>query len=108
MASKDVSDATFEADVIQAQHPVLVDYWAEWCAPCKKIHVTLDEIAATELGERLEIVKMNVDENPHTAARYGVLGLPTLTIFKGGEPVRSISGAKSKSDLVKFIEDALV
>jgi thioredoxin 1 len=107
MPSKDVTDATFDADVLQAPRPVLVDYWAEWCAPCRKIHVLLDEIAATELGERIEIVKLNIDENPHHAAKYGVLGLPTLTVFKDGEPVRSISGARTRTDLVKFIEEAI-
>jgi thioredoxin 1 len=84
-----------------------VDFWAEWCTPCRKIHQLLDDIAATELGERVEIVKMNIDENPQTAAKYGVLSLPTLTIFKDGEPVRSVSGAKPRSDLVRFIEEAI-
>ena len=104
MATKDVTDATFAADVLQASHPVLVDFWAEWCVPCRKIHTLLDEIAGSELGSKVEIVKMNVDDNPQTALQYGVLGLPTLTIFKDGQPVGSVTGAKPKSELVRFIE----
>jgi len=107
MPTKDVTDSTFPADVLGASRPVLVDFWAEWCAPCRKIHVLLDEISATELGERVEIVKMNIDENPQTAAKYSVMSLPTLTIFKGGEPVGSISGARPRADLVRFIEEAI-
>ncbi|HEY7224845.1 MAG TPA: thioredoxin [Micromonosporaceae bacterium] len=106
MATKDVTDATFAADVLQAPRPVLVDFWAEWCIPCRKIHSLLDEIAETELGEKIEIVKMNVDHNPDTAVQYGVLGLPTLTIFKDGQPVGSVTGARPKSELVRFIESA--
>jgi thioredoxin 1 len=107
MPTKDVTDSTFSADVLGASRPVLVDFWAEWCAPCRKIHVLIDEIGASELGERVEIVKMNIDENPQTAAKYGVMSLPTLTIFKDGEPVSSVSGAKPRGDLVRFIEAAI-
>jgi thioredoxin 1 len=106
MPAKEVTDATFDTDVLTAGRPVLVDFWAEWCMPCKKIHAVLDEIAGTELGQRIEIVKMNIDDNSTTAMRYQVMSLPTLTIFKNGEPVASV-GAKSKSEIIQFIEDAL-
>ncbi len=104
--AKNVTDASFDEDVLRASHPVLVDFWAEWCAPCRKIDALLTEIGA-EMSDRIEIVKLNIDENPEVPLKYGVLGLPTLTIFKGGEPVQSVSGAKPRSDLVRFIESAI-
>ena len=106
MTIKDVTDATFAAEVLSAPRPVLVDFWAEWCMPCRKIHVMLDEIAGTELGEKVTIVKMNIDENPNTSLKYQVMSLPTLTIFKNGEPVGSV-GAKPKTELIRFIESAV-
>jgi thioredoxin 1 len=106
MPAKEVTDASFATDVLAAPRPVLVDFWAEWCMPCRKIHTVLDEIAATELGQRIDIVKMNIDDNSETAMRYQVMSLPTLTIFKNGEPVASI-GARSKSEIIQFIESAL-
>ena len=106
MAGKDVTDATFSSDVLQASRPVLVDFWAEWCAPCRKIEPLLKEIAG-EMGDRIEIVRLNIDDNPQTAMNYRVMTVPTLTIFRGGEPVPSVAGAKSKSDLVRFIESAI-
>ena len=106
MPAKDVTDATFATDVLAASRPVLVDFWAEWCAPCRKIHAVLDEIAGTELGQKIEIVKMNIDENSETALRYQVMSLPTLTIFKNGEAVASI-GAKPKSEIIQFIESTV-
>ena len=103
---KAVTDATFVQDVLQSQTPVLVDFWAEWCSPCRKIEPILNELA-TELAGRVEFVKLNIDENPETAMAYRVMSIPTLTIFKGGQPVQSLAGAKPKSDLLRFIESAI-
>ena len=105
-AGKTVTDATFVSDVLQSDKPVLVDFWAEWCAPCKKVDPLLVEIAR-ELGDQVEIVQLNIDENPETTRAYRVMSVPTLTIFKGGEPVNSVTGAKPKSVLKNFIESAL-
>ncbi|GAA0450974.1 thioredoxin [Paractinoplanes deccanensis] len=105
-AGKAVSDATFVSDVLQSDKPVLVDFWAEWCAPCKKVDPLLNEIA-TEMGDKVQIVSINIDENPETTRAYRVMSVPTLTIFKGGEAVNSVTGAKPKSALVNFIESAL-
>jgi thioredoxin len=104
--AKSVTDATFVRDVLQSDKPVLVDFWAEWCMPCRKVDPLLAEIA-TEMAEQVEIVKLNIDENPETAMAYRVMSVPTLTIFKGGQPVQSLAGAKPKGDLVRFIESAI-
>jgi thioredoxin 1 len=105
-AGKAVTDASFVSDVLQSDKPVLVDFWADWCMPCKKVDPLLNEIA-TEMGDKVQIVSINIDENPETTRAYRVMSVPTLTIFKGGEPVNSVTGAKPKSALVNFIESAL-
>lgn len=105
-AGKAVTDATFTSDVLQSDRVVLVDFWAEWCMPCKKVDPLLTEIA-NEMGDRVEIVSLNIDENPETTRAYRVMSVPTLTLFKGGEPINSVTGAKPKSALVNFIESAL-
>ncbi|MDG4834738.1 thioredoxin [Solwaraspora sp. WMMD1047] len=101
-----VTDASFVSDVLQSDKPVLVDFWAEWCTPCRKVEPLLEEISR-EMGDKVRIVKLNIDENPETARTYRVMSVPTLTVFKGGEPVQSVAGARPKSDLVKLIESAL-
>ncbi|HEX5540931.1 MAG TPA: thioredoxin [Micromonospora sp.] len=103
---KSVTDASFTSDVLQSDKPVLVDFWAEWCAPCRKIQPLLEEIAG-EMSDKVSIVKLNIDENPETARAYRVMSVPTLTVFKGGVPVQSVAGARPKGDLVKLIESAL-
>lgn len=103
---KHVSDASFDADVLQADGPVLVDYWAAWCGPCKMIAPLLDQ-AATEFQGRVTIAKLNVDENPNTAARYQVRGIPTLMLFKQGQVAATKVGALSKSQLSAFLNESL-
>jgi len=103
---KPVSDASFDADVIQSGQPVLVDYWAPWCGPCKMIAPMLEEVA-TQYAGRLVIVKLNVDDNPDTAAKYGIRGIPTLMLFKSGQAVATKVGALSKSQLTAFLDEAL-
>jgi thioredoxin 1 len=100
---KHVTDATFEAEVLKAAGPVLVDYWAEWCGPCKMIAPVLDDIA-TEYDGKLTIAKLNIDENQETPAKHGVRGIPTLMLFKDGEVAATKVGALSKSQLAAFID----
>ncbi|MFN4328719.1 MAG: thioredoxin TrxA [Limnobacter sp.] len=103
---KHVSDDTFESEVLNAQGPVLVDYWAEWCGPCKMIAPILDELAGTYNG-KVQIAKMNVDENSATPAKYGIRGIPTLMLFKNGTVAATKVGALSKSQLAAFIDSQL-
>ena len=103
---KHISDSSFEADVLKSSQPVLVDYWAEWCGPCKMIAPILDEIA-TEYGERLKVAKLNIDENPHTPPKFGIRGIPTLMLFKNGELAATKVGALSKAQLTAFIDQQL-
>jgi len=103
---KHVTDASFSAEVLQSDKPVLVDYWAEWCGPCKMIAPVLDELSSTYEG-RLQIAKMNVDENREVPAQYGIRGIPTLQLWKNGELVRSLVGAKPKAELAAFLDQHL-
>lgn len=103
---KHISDASFEADVIQAGKPVLVDYWADWCGPCKMIAPILDEVSAT-YQDKLQIAKMNVDENREIPAKFGIRGIPTLMIFKNGQLAATKVGALSKAQLTAFIDGNL-
>ncbi len=103
---KHITDASFDADVLKATQPVLVDYWAEWCGPCKMIAPILDEVAKDYDG-RLNIAKMNVDQNREVPAKFGIRGIPTLMIFKGGQLAATKVGALSKAQLTAFINDNL-
>jgi thioredoxin 1 len=100
------SDDSFETDVLKASGPVLVDYWAEWCGPCKQIGPALEEIAA-EMGERVTVVKLNIDENPMTPGRYGVRGIPTLMVFKDGKVAATKVGAMPKSKIVEWLNESV-
>jgi thioredoxin 1 len=103
---KHISDASFESDVLQADKPVLVDYWAEWCGPCKMIAPILDEVSQT-YKDKLQIAKMNVDENRDVPAKFGIRGIPTLMLFKGGQLAATKVGAMSKAQLTAFIDQQL-
>src|SRR6201992_3081506 len=106
MAVGKVSDANFEAEVLKAQGPVVVDFWAEWCGPCKMIAPALDEISE-QMGGKLTIAKLNIDENPNTPTKYGGQAIPTLILFKNGQAAAKKLGALPKGKLVEWIQSAL-
>lgn len=103
---QEVSDATFDAEVLQSSTPVLIDFWAPWCGPCRAIAPIVDELA-TEYAGKLKVVKMNVDDNPNTPGRYGVRGIPNLILFRGGQVSDQIVGAVPRAQLVKAIDSVL-
>ena len=103
MATHPTTDASFEEDVLKSDGPVVVDFWAEWCGPCKMIGPALEEISE-EMGEKIRVIKLNIDENPSTPAKYGVRGIPTLMIFNGGEVQSTQVGANPKGRITEWIE----
>jgi thioredoxin 1 len=106
MATQSVSDSDFETQVLQSSTPVLVDFWAEWCGPCKMIGPSLEEISE-ELGDQVRILKLNIDDHPDTPAKYGVRGIPTMILFKDGAVADTKVGAAPKKDLKGWLEAAL-
>jgi thioredoxin len=106
MATKTVTDASFQEDVLASAQPVLVDFWAEWCGPCRMIAPALEELSI-ELGERVTVVKLNIDENPDAPAKYGVRGIPTMILFKAGAAAATKVGAAPKSQLQSWLEGEL-
>lgn len=106
MATKSVTDASFQQEVLGASKPVLVDFWAEWCGPCRMIAPALEELS-DELGDKVTIAKLNIDENPDAPAKYGVRGIPTMILFKDGEPAATKVGAAPKSALQGWLEGQL-
>ncbi|OYW59493.1 MAG: thioredoxin [Rhizobiales bacterium 17-65-6] len=106
MSVEKVSDQSFEQDVLKASGPVVVDFWAEWCGPCRMVGPVLDEVSG-EMGDQVKIVKLNVDENPETASKYGIMSIPTLLLFKDGQIASRQVGAAPKAKLVQWIGSAI-
>jgi thioredoxin 1 len=105
-AARPVTDESFEAEVIRGSRPVIVEYWAQWCGPCRQVGPVLDAIAA-EYGGAVDVVKVNVDESPRTALEYRVLAVPTVSLFVGGQPVKQVVGARSKAALLREFAEYL-
>ena len=105
-ATKVVTDSNFETEVLQNDKPVIVDYWAEWCGPCRMVAPVLEEIA-TEHADKIDVVKLNIDDNPEVSRRYGIMAIPTMNVFSGGEVVKQIVGAKPKSALLRELAEFL-
>ncbi|MGW4382083.1 thioredoxin [Kitasatospora sp. NPDC004531] len=105
-ATKEVTDATFDAEVLKSDKPVLVDFWATWCGPCRQVAPVLEDIAA-EHGDKLTVLKLDVDANQETAAAYNVISIPTLNVYKGGELVKTITGARPKAALLRELAEYL-
>jgi thioredoxin 1 len=101
-----ITDAEFESSVLQSDKPVILDFWAEWCQPCKMLSPTVEAIA-DEYEEKIKVGKLNVDDNPNVATKYGIRGIPTLLFFKGGEVVQQMVGVKSKAEIKKVIDENL-
>lgn len=106
MSVEKVSDQSFEQDVLKSSAPVVVDFWAEWCGPCRMVGPILDEVSG-DLGDKVKIVKLNVDENPETASKYGIMSIPTLLLFKDGKIASRQVGAAPKAKLVQWISGAI-
>ncbi|PJB73746.1 MAG: thioredoxin [Alphaproteobacteria bacterium CG_4_9_14_3_um_filter_47_13] len=104
--TKNVNDNNFEGEVLKAEGPVMVDFWAEWCGPCKAMSPLVDELTG-EMGDRLKIVKVNIDESPEAPAKFGVRGIPTFMIFKGGQVIDTRVGGMSKTQLTEWVESSL-
>jgi len=106
MAARDVTDESFATDVLASDKPIMVDFWAEWCGPCRAVSPILDQIA-TEHAEKIDVVKLNVDHNPDTAMKYQITSIPTMKVFKGGEVVKTVVGAKPKPALEQELQEFL-
>ena len=106
MSVKHVSDSGFDSEVLSAKGDVLVDFWAEWCGPCKQLSPVLDEVAS-EMGAKVTVAKVNIDQNPETPTKYGVRGIPTLILFRNGQPVATKVGSMPKSKLVEWLESVV-
>lgn len=106
MGAQQVSDKDFETEVLKANGPVLVDFWAEWCGPCRALGPSLDALA-TEKGQQIKVVKVNIDDNPNAPSKYGVRSIPTMLIFKDGQVVAQTVGSMAKSDLFKWVDTSI-